>query len=114
MSPETRWRTYAACWSMSDEERSGVLLTVADPAVSYRDPATDLAGVDELATYMMSFRTTFPQEHFWIDDVRHHHDRSLAQWRQVSADRRTTMQGISIARHGDDGRFVDIAGFFHE
>ncbi len=36
----------------------------------------------------------------------------MLEWRQVAADGGTQMTGQSCAMHGDDGRFVDITGFF--
>jgi hypothetical protein len=112
MEPLAQWREYAACWTTAPTERSDQLRNVVDEAIIYRDPGTGADGVAALDEYMTSFGRAFPGARFVIDDVVHHHDRSLALWRQVSADGTTAVHGASVAIHGDDGRFLDVTGFF--
>ncbi len=112
MDPTTQWHEYAACWSTPEPERSRRLQLVVDAAAVYRDPGTAISGTAALAEYMTAFEQAFPGARFSIDEVSHHHQRSLASWRQVAADGSTQGTGRSCAIHGDDGRFVDITGFF--
>jgi ketosteroid isomerase-like protein len=71
-----------------------------------------LDGREALAGYMRGFEEAFPGGRFAIDAVYTHHERSLARWRQLSADGDAVRSGISFAVHATDGRFLAVTGFF--
>lgn len=106
------WSEYAGCWSAPPEVRSTTLARCATADVTYRDPGTEVRGLDGLAGYMAVFSAAFPGHRFEITAVEAHHDRSLARWRQLDAEGQPVALGISAAAHQPDGRLVDIAGFF--
>jgi hypothetical protein len=106
------WSNYAACWSAPATGRADTLSRWAAPDVTYRDPGTEVRGVEALSGYMTGFGTAFPGHRFEITSVDAHHDRSLARWRQLDPDGRPVASGIRAASHTDDGRLLDIAGYF--
>jgi hypothetical protein len=106
------WNDYAACWSADPADRPAALGAVTVDEVAYRDPGTEVAGLTELAAYMAGFAAAFPGHRFRIDEVREHHDRSLAHWTQLDEQGEPASAGISTARHHEDGRLTDITGFF--
>lgn len=105
------WNDYAACWSADAGERAGMLTAVAVDQITYRDPATAVSGLTELAAYMTGFADAFPGHRFRIDDVLAHHDRSLARWTQLDERGQAVTTGASTALHHDD-RLADVTGFF--
>ncbi len=105
------WTNYAACWSADPDGRLTALGAVAVDEVTYRDPGTEVSGLDELAAYMAGFAGAFPGHRFRIDEVHEHHDRSLARWTQLGEQDEAAMTGVSTALHRD-GRLADITGFF--
>jgi SnoaL-like domain len=106
------WYGYAACWDMAGDERRAALAGHVDPAVEYRDPQSEVHGIDELETYMRGFAAAFPGQHFEIRAVADHHGRSLARWAQVGDGGTVTMDGASMALHASDGRLLEVTGFF--
>lgn len=106
------WRAYAACWSAPPDTRAEAIGSCLADDVRYRDPGDAADGVDQLASYMEGFRQAFQGTRFVIDRVDEHHHRSLAQWRQVAADESVQTRGASFAVHAEDGRLLDVTGFF--
>jgi hypothetical protein len=105
------WDDYASCWSAEPDQRLGALAAVVVQEVAYRDPGTEVSGLDELAAYMTGFVGMFPGHRFRIDEVLAHHDRSLARWTQLDAGGQPVSKGMSAARHHGD-RLADVTGYF--
>ena len=106
------WKTYAGCWSVSEDVRRKLLPQVASADVCYRDPNTEVAGHAAFSAYMGGFQKGFPGHRFDIDHVDAHHGRSLARWRLVDAGGKLVQHGVSAAVHDGEGRLRDVTGFF--
>ncbi|MBV8751181.1 MAG: nuclear transport factor 2 family protein [Candidatus Eremiobacteraeota bacterium] len=114
MTPDDLWKRYSAIWSLPDaDERSNELsICLADEA-TYCDPNGLLVGRDALSGYMAQFQSSVPGGRFHIRSVLHHHDRSLAQWFLAGDDGSVLQTGTSFGAIGEDGRLLEISGFFH-
>lgn len=109
---EKAWQEYATCWSTPQEKARAALRRQVSDDVRYRDPSTEVAGVDELASYMEGFQKAFPANRFEIRRVVAHHGRSAAFWSHLDAKGNTVQEGVSFAFHDATGRMCDITGFF--
>jgi SnoaL-like domain len=112
MTAQSLWDLYAACWSAPSTRRREQLDACVTSDVVYRDPNAVVTGVEALSAYMEGFGNAFPGERFAIDRVDEHHSRSLSHWRQLLADGSERQHGASMALAGQDGRLVEITGFF--
>lgn len=113
MTAEQHWNEYAACWSTPTEARRERLTQHVTDDIAYRDPLSEvITGVDPLSGYMGGFQEMFPGHRFSIQRVFAHHDRSLAWWEQLDQNGELVADGMSAARHDEDGRLTDIVGFF--
>lgn len=112
MNPETLWPRYARIWSAEPAARAQELPACLSEAATYADPQTCVEGHAALSAYMGGFQASMPGCGFEIDRVLHHHGRSLAHWHLVSPEGATLQHGISSASHAEDGRLLEITGFF--
>jgi len=109
---ETLWPRYAQLWSTDAAARAERMSACLVDGVHYTDPNVALNGQEALHGYMAGFQQAMPGCAFHIDQVKAHHDRSLAWWRLRAADGQTLQHGMSSARHAEDGRLAEITGFF--
>ena len=106
-----KWQFYADVWSM-DEGRYLALEKCVVPKVTYRDPSSKCQGIEHFSNYMKGFQASLPGANFEIKDAFVHHNRTLAHWSLVLADGSTLHDGTSFALMDDQGRFIEITGFF--
>jgi predicted ester cyclase len=111
-TPENLWPRYARIWSCDAATRAAEFPHCLSDEVRYTDPNTAVVGSAAFDAYMAGFQNAMPGCSFEIDEVVHHHDRSLAHWHLRGVDGSVLQKGISTARHADDGRLAEIVGFF--
>lgn len=112
LDPDSLWPRYAALWSADAATRARQMPQYLSADLRYSDPTQQIEGLAALDGYMAAFQDAMPGGTFRIDQVLHHHDRSLAHWQLVGPSGATVHHGISSARHDEDGRLREIAGFF--
>ncbi len=112
MTPETLWERYSAIWSLDADARIGELAACLADGATYCDPNGLVEGRAALSTYMGGFQQSVPGGAFRIRAVRHHHDRTLADWTLHGADGAAIQTGASFGLLSEDGRLRAITGFF--
>lgn len=110
--PLQQWRVYADCWALEGATLAAELARLVSAEVVYRDPMSEVDGLEAFGAYMRGFAVAYPGHRFEIDTVDLHHGRSLACWRQVDAAGELVLRGTSFAVHDDAGLLADITGYF--
>lgn len=113
MPPEELWPRYAAIWSKPEAERDAELSLCLSRDVSYLDPNGLRFGRAALSAYMGDFQAGMPGTGFRIDQVLHHHGRTLANWSLLGAGDTVVQTGTSFGELAEDGRLRVITGFFY-
>ena len=108
------WEVYASSWSEVDpEKRKNLFAQSLDPEFLYTDPMTvTLHGFEALSGYMDQFQSLVPGGGFEITDYEFHHDKSIASWNLIDADKKVISSGKSFARYSPDGKILEEVGFF--
>tara|TARA_R110000772_G_scaffold111558_9_gene215557 strand:- start:711 stop:1073 length:363 start_codon:yes stop_codon:yes gene_type:complete len=113
MTPEILWNRYAAIWSADEEKRKLELDSCLVNNATYCDPNGLIKGRSTLSDYMGNFQKNARGCMFQIRSVIAHHDRSLAHWTMNDEDGQIVQNGSSFGQLSDDGRLLNISGFFY-
>lgn len=110
---QTIWAAYSDSWQDISPEERGRLLTasVADD-VTFTAPGMSGHGISALTNMLEEFQRTRPGAYFDTTDLIAHNNQSLATWSMRDRADQEIMGGNSYARYGDDGRIVNLAGFW--
>ncbi len=108
------WEIYRSCWSENNAvRRTGKLKEIMSDDFEYRDPNIELRGYQELSDYMEQFQNEFTGASFTISDFNIHHDRILANWNMIDAEKNVVGNGADFALY-ESGKLKQITGFFKE
>ncbi len=113
MTPDKLWNRYSAIWSSDGETRLKELSVCLAPQATYCDPNGLIDSTAGLSDYMGQFQKSAPGARFEIQSVLHHHDRTLANWKLVGADRNVLQIGTSFGLLDEEHRLLTISGFFY-
>lgn len=105
---------YFDMWNEEDStRRTEIIDRVWTPDATSVDPLAAVQGPDEIAQMVASVQDQFPGHKFsQVGDIHEHHDRVLFRWQMASPEGSVTLSGLDCARVNQDGRFVELTGFF--
>ena len=112
MTPQSLWQRYARIWSSEPSQRASELAACLAEGCVYCDVNGTQEGREALSRYMGGFQEAVKGGSFEILSVIHHHNRMLAEWRLVGANGAVLQTGRSFATASEDGRLLNITGFF--
>jgi len=112
-SRKNTWETYTKSWSETDpNKRMQLLKESLSPQCVYTDPNVQASGYENLSGYMTQFQKSAPGARFVTTEFVEHHDRSLVHWNMTDDKGKILGTGASFAVYGDDGRLLQMSGFF--
>ena len=107
------WELYAkGCVTTDEDTRRTLLDQSVDPNCVYTDPTQQCLGIDGLIGMILRFQQACPGHTFRSVRFVEHTGRSLADWEQIDGEGNVVLTGTSYSRRGDDGRLVEMTGFF--
>ena len=112
MTLDLLWQRYACIWSSEPELRRTELEACLADGCSYCDVNGLIEGREALSNYMHGFQQSVKGGKFAIRSVKHHHDRTLAEWSLIGGDGTVLQTGRSFATVSPDDRLQNITGFF--
>lgn len=105
---------YFAAWNETDASRR--LEAVAEawsPGGRYVDPVAEAQGHEEISGMIGGVHEQHPGVSLRrSSDIDSHHDVVRFDWEILDADGNQALAGVDIARLDDDGRLLDVRGFF--
>lgn len=110
--PNEKWNAYAKLWSQSEAEHEISLASLVTKDVTYTDPSADISGRNAFSAHMLQFQKDLPGAYFEIEEVKEHHNKTLARWKMRGQDGNEMMQGTSFATLSKNGLFTSFSGFF--
>lgn len=110
---ENTWNNFQAAWSDIPADRRAELLhdNLSEDCV-YTDPNGMAHSYDELAERIQGTQTQFPGASFTGDTFTTHHMQAISTWTMRDGENNPIFLGKSFARFGEDGRLVQMTGFF--
>jgi hypothetical protein len=110
---ESTWNGYQDAWAdVSDAERQRLLLHFVDDECTFESPAGEGRGLAELTTHIEAFQAQYPGATFRTHTMIAHHGQALAEWMMHDKDGAAFLPGKSYARFGNDGRLIQLVGFW--
>ncbi len=107
------WTTYLSAWGpVSAAERQDLLRRSVSEQCIYTDPTDECHDVGELIARMEQTQARFPGSRITNDKLLAHDMQSLSYWTMVDGDGVLLTPGNSYARYGEDGRLVQMSGFY--
>ena len=107
------WNTYLSAWSdLSAEERARRLESCAAEDCLYTDPTEQRHTRNDLIARIELSKEKYPGSYFENDRFAHHHDQGLCNWTMYDREGKVLTSGTSYSRIGQDGRLVQMTGFF--
>jgi len=108
--------THLDGYAEPDRDRRRALLHRAwHPDGSLLDPPFDGRGVEQIAALTDVVLEHFPGHRFRrTTELALHHDRLRYGWELVAADGTVSVTGLDVGRIDDEGRLVEVVGFFGE
>lgn len=105
---------YFECWNaLDDTARAAAIERTWAPDATSTDPVAAVAGRDAIAAMMAATLDTYPGHRFaQIGDLDAHHDMVRWGWEMVDPNGQRVIDGIDIASVDDQGRLVNLTGFF--
>lgn len=104
---------FAAFNETDDVSRTARLRAAFVEESRYSDPLSDAAGRDAIGEMMAGVRQQYPgMEVRRTSAIDRHHDLVRFSWDIVMPDGSALIDGIDVGRVAEDGRLVDIRGFF--
>jgi hypothetical protein len=111
MSIEAIIDHYCEAWSDPEPAaRAAALAEVWAREARYTDPRADTRGAEALLAGVLAQRPGARVVR--TSAVQHHHGFVRFAWRVIEADGTMLPEGVDIAMLGEDGRIVQIIGFF--
>jgi hypothetical protein len=93
-------------------EKRALFSTCLAPECTYTDPLHVAEGWEALLAYMIELQKQVPGAHFVTEHFATHHQRSIAEWKMLSADAVQIGKGTSYAEYDANGLLVAMTGFF--
>lgn len=107
-------KAYGDAWLETDKGKRQALLDVAwaDDGL-YQDPSGEAFGRDALVAHIGNFHTQQPGARAEMTSgASLHHNKIFFTWRMVTADGAVLVEGYDFGTVGEDGRLVQVIGFF--
>jgi len=113
MDRKAVWERYVASWKVeSVPEKRALFSTCLARECTYTDPLQVAQGWDALLLYMTEFQKQVPGGYFVTEYFAAHHQKSIAEWKMLSADAVQIGKGTSYAEYDAQGLLVEMTGFF--
>ena len=110
---EAQWNAYTEAWSaITPEERKQLLTQTVATTCSFADPDTEGSGLEAFTAHIEKFQKDYPGAYFEVRKFLEHHGQSVAEWMMHGKDGSEFLAGTSVARYGDDGKLLQVAGFW--
>jgi hypothetical protein len=105
---------YVAGWNTAEDEVRGALFARSfAEAGTYQDPSVRLVGREALVAHGRRFAARWPGARIQLTSgVDDNGATACFTWHVRSVDGSTLRQGIDVVRLGDDGRIIEVQGFF--
>jgi hypothetical protein len=104
---------YADAWNETDAAvRAALLADAVDEAVVYRDPSVELAGVDALSDHIAATQGMLGGAQLSLTSAVDAHGPVMRYTWRIGDAPTPLVSGLDMAVVGDDGRLVEIVGFF--
>lgn len=105
---------YGKAWLETNEvERRNLLDQCWAYDELYQYPSAEAFGRDELATHIGVFQAQQPGTRIELTSgSSRHHNKIFFTWHMVTADGSVLIEGYDFGTVGEDGRLVQIVGFF--
>jgi hypothetical protein len=110
---ESNWNTYQDAWAdISAAERQELLGRVMAEGYTFESPGGEGRGLAELAAHIAVFQKQYPGASFKTHSMIVHHEQALAEWIMYDKDGAEYLPGKSYVRFGEDGRLLQLVGFW--
>lgn len=105
---------YFAAWNDTDPRSRLEAVTAAWSCDGrYVDPVTDVTGHEAISEMIGGVHEQYPGVTLRCSsEVDSHHDVIRFDWEILDAEGGVALSGVDIARLGEDGRLLDVRGFF--
>lgn len=112
--PSATVERYFAAWNETDPgRRSEAVARAWSSDGRYVDPVADATGHEAISDMIGGVHQQYPGVTLRCSsDVDSHHDVVRFDWEILDADGDRMLSGIDVARLTDDGRLLDVRGFF--
>lgn len=110
---ESNWNTYQDAWAdIAAAEREELLGRVVAAECTFESPGGEGRGLAELVAHIELFQKQYPGASFKTHTMIVHHEKALAEWMIYDKDGAEYLPGKSYARFGEDGRLLQLVGFW--
>ena len=110
---ESTWDNFQAAWSnIPADQRTKLLRENLSRDCVYTDPNGIAHGYDEITERIKGTQEQFPGASFAGDTFATHHGQAISTWTMRNGAGNPIFLGKSYARFGEDGRLVQMTGFF--
>ncbi len=107
------YEAYARVWDSRTPSWKELLGQSVDDACRYSNMLIEGQGLDSLAQAIEAFHLTNPESVFATTSYMEQHGKSLGNWDLRNAAGMVVMSGSNYTEYGEDGRMVQIAGFWN-
>ena len=107
-------KAYGAAWATADEnERRKFLEYCWHVEGVYQDPSSDIHGREALVQHIGNQHLAFPGSRVELTSgFSEHHGKIQFNWQFVTSSGEVAIKGIDFGTLGEDGKLVQIVGFF--
>jgi hypothetical protein len=105
---------YFEAWNDTDpRSRLQAVARVWSPEGRYVDPVADVTGHEAISNMIGGVHEQYPGVTFRCSsEIDSHHDVIRFNWEILDANGGLALSGVDVARLDDEGRLLDVRGFF--